>query len=249
MSSIVPSPTVHGFWESFYKDLEEYLQEAAPDIAEIGAMASGSARITERGEAYDPASELLPVISLYPPKAGDAVLVTKMADGSEVVLGSIATGAEPDPISQAQADARYPLLGSYDIPQFGGDYAAGATTASTTSTSTYANAFGFTIATVPAATYSVLVIASGIFKHSAAGGQIDVRPQVDVSTDYPGTVKTINPNSAANGEMVLSVSEVITGIVRASAGFMTVRLQYKSNTAGTSSVRNVSVAGLVIRTA
>lgn len=247
--SQVPSKAVHNFWESIYGDIREFLEEVAPDVAEVGAMSLGSARIIERGESYDSNSELLPVISLYPPKAGDAVFIGKLADGSEFVLGKVATAAEPDPISQAEADARYPQLGSYDIPQIGGDYAAGATTASTTSTSTYANAYGFTIATVPAATYSVLVIASGIFKHSAAGGQIDIRPQVDVSTDYPGTVKTINPNSAANGEMVLSVSEVITGIVRASAGFMTVRLQYKSNTAGTSSVRNVSVAGLVIRTA
>jgi hypothetical protein len=231
MSALVPSRPAHEFWESLFQDIQEYVENYAMDVAEIGAMSAGSGRIVERGESYDSGSELLPVLSHYPPKVGDPVLIGKSADGSEFILGAIARGEEFDPITH-----------------IGGNYAQGATTASTTSTVTYANAFSITFSTVPVGTYTVLVMASGIFKHSVANGNIDIRARVDTGTDYFGSVKSPSTSPTANAEMVLPVTDAISGVIQTGVLTVNVYLEYKCNTAGTASVRNANVAAWLVRT-
>ena len=243
------SKTVHDFWKNIYGDIDQAIGERIPEIATVGAMSSGQARLTPRGESYDPNAELLPVLSLYPPKAGDAVASLRLADGSQIVLGSIAQAAEPDPLSQGQADALYVPFGSYFIPQWKANFATGATVGSSTNTAAYVVALSISFAAVPAGTYTVLVHGSAIFKHTVAAANMDFQARVDIGAVTTGTNKTLKVHDTANTEMRLGLADEITGITRGGAGVLNVDLTYKPSTAGTLSCRNAELTVLIMRTA
>jgi len=247
--SQVPSRHVGAFWEGVYSDIAEFLKDTSPEVAEVGAMSLGSARVTARGETYDAAAELLPVVSLYPPVTGDAVLIVKLADGSEIVVGAIADAAEPSPISQAQADALYLPLGSYFIPRGDGNFFQGATAATNNSTSTWATSIGISFASMPPGTYTAIVKGGGIFKHTVAAGNMDIRARANTGSETSGQIKAVKVHDTANTEMCVNMSDAITGIVRASTGVIDIDLQYRANTAGTVSARNAFVSAILYRTA
>lgn len=249
MADTKQSKTVHDFWKNFYGDMDQAINERIPEVATVGAMSAGQARLTPRGETYDPNAELLPVISIYPPKAGDPVASLRLADGSQIVLGSIAQAAEPDPLSQGQADALYVPFGSYFIPQWEANFATGATNASTTSTVSYVSALGISFASVPAGTYTVLVRGSGVFKHTVAAANMDFQAKVDVGTIYTGTNKSIKVHDTANTEMRIGLADEITGVVRGVSGVLNVDITYKCSTAGTLSCRNAELIAIIMRTA
>lgn len=248
--SQVPSKVAHNFWENLFKDIREVMAEVYPDVAEVGAMASGSARLTPRGEAYDANAELLPVLSLYPPVAGNPVLVARLEDGSEIVLGAIATGAEPAPISQAEASGLYmPIAGNGYSVRGDANFATGATASSNNSQSTYAVALSATVSGFEPGTYRVIAWGGFIANHSAANGDADLRLRADGTNTVNGTTKSIRVHNTANTNMAVHAADAIGGVTRDSTGSITVTLDYRAGTAGTVSARNAWVAFYAYRTA
>lgn len=248
--SQVPSKVAHNFWENLFKDIREVMAEVYPDIAEVGAMASGSARLTPRGESYDSAAELLPVLSLYPPKAGNPVLLARLEDGSEIVLGAIATAAEPDPISQALADGLYmPIASNGYSPKGDANFATGATASSNNSTSTYATALSASVSGFEPGTYRVIAWGGMIANHTAANGDVDLRLRSDGSNTVNGTTKSIRVHNTANTNMAVHASDAMGGVTRTSTGIITVTLEYRAGNAGTVSARNAWVGFYAYRTA
>ena len=248
--SQVPSRNVGQFWEGIYADIAEFLKETAPEVAEVGAMSLGSTRVTRRGESYDATAELLPTLSLYPPTAGKPVLILKSADGAEFVLGAIAEAAEPAPISQAQADGLYIPFGSGYLATADANFATGASAASNNSTATWATALSCSIPSLQPGTYRVVAWGGFIATHTVASGNADLRlSAVGDGSTVNGTIKSPTVHGTALAPMALHAADTMGGVVRSATGAITVTLEYRCNTAGTTTARNAWIAALAYRTA
>lgn len=226
-----PSKTAHGFWSNLYGDLSEMLEEASPDIATAGALRADGVQIVEAGEVFDAASEVLPLLSQYPPQAGDAVLVMRLADGSEVVLGRIATARE------YRSNPRY-----YDS-----NSATNANALSVSSQTTFGLALALQFDALPAGTYRFIGQGGGIFSHSAASGLAEFQFQYIANATTNSIVRSVKVHNTAATESTLSYGENTGGISVVEGGSLKVEFQYRCGSSGTLSARNAFVNGTIER--